>query len=102
MCGQAMHALCLADVALCVPAQDAAKHVRCLAPYLKVAPLAPGQRSPDKDRREAECLLCKLVRHTASPAWKSARLRQTLKAKSGGRCSRGDTTLPGSSKQCRL
>ena len=74
---QAMHALCLADVALCVPAQDAAKHVRCLAPYLKVAPLAPGQRSPDKDRREAECLLCKLVRHTASPAWKSARLRQT-------------------------
>ncbi|CAK0782901.1 hypothetical protein CVIRNUC_006096 [Coccomyxa viridis] len=57
----AMHALCLADVALCVPAQDAAKHVRCLAPYLKVAPLAPGQRSPDKDRREAECLLCKLA-----------------------------------------
>ena len=64
-----MHALCLADVALGVPAQDAAKHVRCLAPYLKVAPLAPGQRSPDEDRREAECLLCKLVRvDLSSPA----------------------------------
>ena len=59
---QALHALCLTDVALCMPPQDAAKYVRCLAPYLKVAPLTGGPRSADKDRRDAACLLCKLVR----------------------------------------
>ncbi len=59
---QALHALCLTDVALCMPPQDAAKYVRCLAPYLKVAPLTAGPRSADKDRRDAACLLCKLVR----------------------------------------
>lgn len=59
---QALHALCLTDVALCMPPQDAAKYVRCLAPYLKVSSPKAGQRSPDRDRRDAECLLCKLVR----------------------------------------
>ena len=58
---QALHALCLTDVALCMPPQDAAKYVRCLAPYLKVAPLTARPRSADKDRRDAACLLCKLV-----------------------------------------
>ena len=58
---QALHALCLTDVALCMPPQDAAKYVRCLAPYLKVAPMTAGPRSADKDRRDAACLLCKLV-----------------------------------------
>ena len=61
VCMQALHALCLTDVALCMPPQDAAKYVRCLAPYLKVAPLTAGPRSADKDRRDAACLLCKLV-----------------------------------------
>ena len=61
VCVQALHALCLTDVALCMPPQDAVKYVRCLAPYLKVAPLTSGPRSPDKDRRDAERLLCKLV-----------------------------------------
>ena len=59
---QALHALCLTDVALCMPPQDPAKYVRCLAPYLKVAPLTAGPRSADRDRRDAACLLCKLVR----------------------------------------
>ena len=97
-----MHALCLADVALCVPSQDAAKHVRCLAPYLKIAPLMPGQRSPDTDRRDAECLLCKLVRHLASPSRAVPCFKQPYEAKFCRRCSKGGTTLPGSRDTGRL
>lgn len=59
---QALHALCLTDVVLCMPPQDPAKYVRCLTPYLKVAPLTAGPRTADRDRRDAACLLCKLVR----------------------------------------
>ena len=88
-----MHALCLADVALCMPPQDAAKYVRCLAPYLKVGPLAPRQRSPGKDRRDAERLLCKLVRHLATPAWGPACLTRHW-SKSRGSCSIAGIILP--------
>ena len=65
---QALHALSLTDVALCTPAEDPARIVRCLAPYLKVGPPGgggSGARSAAKEaaeRRDAECLLCILVR----------------------------------------
>ena len=35
-CLMALHALCCADPALCMPHKDPARFVRCLAPYLKL------------------------------------------------------------------
>ncbi len=65
---QGLHALCLTDVSLCTPADDASKYIRCLAPYLKVGPSSKNAQCPKKqaaERREAECLLCILVRSPA-------------------------------------
>eukprot|EP00887_Chlorella_sp_A99_P005943 scaffold29.g5943.t1 len=53
-----LHAFAVTDVQLCMPAKDAAKFVRSLAPYLKIGGGArPG---PDAQRRAAEMLLCVL------------------------------------------
>jgi hypothetical protein len=57
---QAMHALCLTDVAMCTPAENPCKYARCLAPYLKIG--KDSGQSQAVDRREAESLLCMLVR----------------------------------------
>lgn len=54
---QALHAFCLADVTLCMPANDPASFVRCLGPYLKVPPADPAATEKEK-RRGAERLLC--------------------------------------------
>ncbi|CAL8470720.1 g10262 [Coccomyxa elongata] len=59
-----LHALCLTDVSLCIPAEDPCKYIRCLAPYLKVTPSSKAGQCPGKqaaERREAECLLCILA-----------------------------------------
>ena len=58
---QALHALALTDVALCTPAEDPARIVRCLAPYLKFAPAGAAAGREAAERRDAECLLCILV-----------------------------------------
>lgn len=65
LCPQALHALALTDVALCTPAEDPARIVRCLAPYLKVAPAGAAAGREPAERRDAECLLCILVRAPA-------------------------------------
>ena len=54
---QALHAFCLSDVTLCIPHNDPASFVRCLAPYLKVPPTDPAA-TPHEKRRGAERLLC--------------------------------------------
>jgi hypothetical protein len=65
----ALHALSLTDACLCTPAEDPPRILRCLAPYLKVAPAAAGAGGgalsaarEAAERRDAECLLCILVR----------------------------------------
>ena len=54
---QALHALCQADVSLCMPQQDPASFARCLAPYLKISPADLELPRPEQ-RRAAERLLC--------------------------------------------
>ena len=46
---QALHALCLTEPAMCMPADDPERFCRCLAPYMKAGA---------KERRVAEQLMC--------------------------------------------
>lgn len=78
---QGLHALCLTDVSLCMPAEDPCKYIRCLAPYLKVTPSSKAGQCPRKqasERREAECLLCILVRRFTDKLQWSMRIAAQL------------------------
>ena len=57
---QALHALSTVRPALCRPAKDPARFMRCLAPYLE-GDTPTAQRSEDTERHSAAQLMCTLA-----------------------------------------
>lgn len=60
---QALHALALSNVELCIPVENSIRFVACLAPYLKVdSTNQPGQQKSEREAQyEAEQLVCVLA-----------------------------------------
>ena len=51
-----IHAACVADVRLCLPEQDPARFLRCLAPYIKIG----SDEMKQAAREDVQLLLCLL------------------------------------------